>query len=671
MARAETRFSSRSVDGGLAALTGGLYLVHSGEATATLFGASGLGALSDGARTFAQRGDEGRSRALYDLILGMTPSGERADIERHLAAIESWTQALRAGGGPAAAAGISERIEVRRRMLEPSQAAQDSVVRATTAWVKEALALRELFRRTRAAPSHEDGIEAWRAIETGPVVLASLYLRDGDVAGALSAVEREPFRSLVESSGRPQLWTALDAAARDATAGGCIGLLRQLRVVTGGDAGDDNDAFADDRDLFSVATFGLAAECYRRDPSAPAAALTLGRALEELGMAEAAPAVVVAAVRAHPDPHLLGQALDISLRAILVEEEFGDVDGARRAFRAAQPLLAAASEPAVRGKVRPSSARIRAAMGEYELREGRADVARELLARSADEEKSADVLLSLARIEARTGHAREALDHLASALASPDASTDVALRGEILLTKSDVLRDQGQAGLARDAAMQALRDLADARTRLSGSALARVERVLARVLDGFGASGPAERALERAYAAAPADKAQVSQTVGVLLGRALVRGDLKAAREGLHLALTVDVDDADLVQYALWTRILEREGHAPSDGTPDRVFAGVPDDRRWISFLARYGEGKLKSAELMAHAATPAHKSESVFYEAMERKASGDVPSEQELLKQVQAETGLNEALELVIRGLLEGGATRVDGPLPSDIVLP
>jgi hypothetical protein len=55
----------------------------------------------------------------------------------------------------------------------------------------------------------------------------------------------------------------------------------------------------------------------------------------------------------------------------------------------------------------------------------------------------------------------------------------------------------------------------------------------------------------------------------------------------------------------------------------------------------------------------------------MERKASGDVPSEQELLKQVQAETGLNEALELVIRGLLEGGATRVDGPLPSDIVLP
>ncbi|MGA2448884.1 MAG: hypothetical protein ABTD50_09435 [Polyangiaceae bacterium] len=670
MAAAKTRFAARSLDGGLAALTGGLYLVHTGEATATLFGASGLEAITEGARAFAQRGDEGRARALYDLMLGMTRSGERADIERHLAAIDSWTQALRADGGPTAAAGTSERIEVRRCMLEPSQAARDSAVRATTTWVKEALALRELFRRTRVAPSHEDGIEAWRAIETGPVVLASLYLRDGDVPAALAAVGREPFRSLAES-GRPQLWTALAAAASDATAGGCIGLLRQLRSVTVGDAGDDNDAFADDRDLFSVATFGLAGECYRLDPSAPAAALMLGHALVELGMAEAAPAVLIAAVRAHPDPHLIGQSLDISLRAILVEEGLGDVDGARRAFGASQPLLAAGSAPSLLGKVRPSSARVRAAMGSIELREGREDVARELLARSAQEENSAEVLLSLARIEARIGHAQAALDHLGSALTAPDAPGDAALRGEILLAKSEVLHDQGQAGPARDALTQALRELADARHRVSGSELARVERGLARVLDRFGASGPADRALERAYAAAPADKTQVSRTVGVLLGRALVRGDLQAAREWLRRVLTVDVDDDDLVQYALWIRVLERQGHAASDGTADRMFAAVPDDRRWASLLARYGEGKLKSDELVARAGTPAHRGESLFYEAMERKASGDIRGEQELLKLVLADAGVNEALELVVRGLLEAGDSKVDGPLPPDVVLP
>jgi tetratricopeptide (TPR) repeat protein len=404
----------------------------------------------------------------------------------------------------------------------------------------------------------------------------------------------------------------------------------------------------------------------------PAAALTLGRALEELGMAEAAPAVLVAAVRTHPDPNLVGESLDISLRALLSETELGDVDGARRTFRAAQPLLAAASQPALRGKVRPSSARVRAAMGNVELREGRADVARELLTRSAAEEKSADVLLALAHIEARDGRsAHAALEHLDSAMTVPDAARDVALRGEILLAKSDVLRDEGQAGLARDALAEALRALAEARTRLSGGALARAERVLACVLDRFGASGPAERALERSYAAAPGDKNQVSQSVGVLLGRALVRGDLAAAREWLGLAVALDVDDGDLVHYALWTRILERQDHAISDGTPDRIFAAVPEDRRWVSLLARYGEGKLKSAELVARAVTPAHKGEGFFYEAMERKTSGDANGEKELLRQVLTETGINEALELVVRGLLDVSGSKADVPLPLDVAIP
>ncbi len=38
MARAEARFVARAVDGGLAALTGALSLVHTGEASPTLLG---------------------------------------------------------------------------------------------------------------------------------------------------------------------------------------------------------------------------------------------------------------------------------------------------------------------------------------------------------------------------------------------------------------------------------------------------------------------------------------------------------------------------------------------------------------------------------------------------------------------------------------------------------
>ena len=164
---------------------------------------------------------------------------------------------------------------------------------------------------------------------------------------------------------------------------------------------------------------------------------------------------------------------------------------------------------------------------------------------------------------------------------------------------------------------------------------------------------------------------QVSRTVGALLGRALVRGDLPAAREWLRLAVAVDAEDGDLVHYALWTRILERQGHVLSDGAPDRVFAAVPDDRRWASLLARYGEGKLNLNELLARAATPEHKSEGFFYEAMERRTNGDASGEKDLLRQLLASAGLNETLELVVRGLLDLGVSRADAPLPPDVAIP
>lgn len=670
MARAEARFVARSVDGGLAALTGALYLVHTGEATESLLGPVGYAAVAEGARALAQRGDEGRSRGLYGLLFPRSVGSERVDIERHLSAIDAWTKALRLNEGAVASAGTDERIAVRRRLLEPSQAALEDAVRATNSWILQALALRDLFRRTRRPPSHDDGVEAWRAIETGPVVLASLYLRDGDVGHAFAAVESSSARALLESQ-RPQFASALAAAAKDGTLISCVGLLRQLRSLTGNDSSEDDEAFADERDLFGAAAFGLASECYRHDPSVPVAAFTLGHTLEDLGMSEVAPAVLVAAVRAHPDPRLVGEALDVSLRSLLAEEELGDIDAARHTFRAALPILTVASEPALRGVVRPTAARVRAAMGEVELREGHADVAHGLLARSADEERSADVLLSLAHIEARSGDLRSALGRLSSALTAPDADSDVALRGEVLLSRSDVLRAQGEQGQAREALTLALRELIDARGRMAGGALARVERVLARVLDHFGALGSADRALERAYTAAPSDKVQVSKTVGAALRRMLVRGDIASAHDWLRLAASADVDGDELIRDALWVRFIDRRHHAVPDGALERIFASAPEDRRWVSLLARYGEGRLKPDELGARATTPAQTSEGLLLLALDRIVSGDIASANDLLKKVLSRAGLSDALELVAMELLDPSLPRVASPLPPDVVIP
>jgi tetratricopeptide (TPR) repeat protein len=670
MVRAAARFKAHTPDRGIAAVSGGLYLVRVGEPVQGMLGPSGGEALTAAAREFALRGDEGRARALYNLLLHVGPPAGRAEIETHLRALDAWTSASVGEAGPVAAAGALERIAVRRRLLEPSAAAVDDAAKVTSEWIGRAIELRDKFRKNRTQPAREEGAEAWRALETGPLVLASIYLQDGNVAGALAAIDHIQARDLLESE-RPQFATALEAAVREPNLGRCIDLLAQLRPLSSREATHGEEDFEDDRDLFGAAAFGVARECYRQDPSVPQVAFSVVVALDELGMAETTPAILTEAVRVHPEPAVVSEALALSLAAMASEEESGNVDAARRTFRAATPLLAVAGQPALAGKVQPSAARLRAAMGEIELREGHIEPARVLLKQSSDEERSGGVLLSLARIEWRDGQSRSALDHLHDALSAQDTQHDPALRGEVLLTVSDITRDSGDVAAARTPLTQALKDLVQSRNLPDADARARVERVLARVLDRFGAAQPAQRAIERAYAAAPGDKRQAAQTIELLIGRAFVRGDMAQARDGLQRAVVTDIENDDLVYFALWVRLLERQLHQPTDGVADRVFASTPDDGGWVAALARFGEGKLRGEDIIARATTPIQKYEALFYAAMDRRASGDTKGGDDLLRQVVAGTGLELSEVTLARDILDPARAQVGGPLPPDVSIP
>jgi tetratricopeptide (TPR) repeat protein len=670
MARADTRFKAHDAVRGVSSVTGALYLVHSGEATERMLGPRGADALRSAVHELALRGDEGRSRALYDLSMQVAPEADRPDIAGHLRALDAWMHDAAATEGDVSTAGVFERVAVRRRLLEPSEAARVDADKTIGDWIARAVALRDAFRKTRRAPAREEAAETWRALETGPLVAVALYLRDGDAAGALAALDRMQARDLLASE-RRDLAAALEAQAGEPTSAHCVDLLNQLKPLTGREPGRDDEDFSEDRDLFGAAAFGVAAECYRLDPSVPLVALTLAVALAELGMAEAAPAVLAEAARTHPDPRVVGETLAVTLEALASEEDAGDPAAARRTFAAAQPLITVALQRDLVGKVHPNAARVRAAMGEIELREGRTPEAHALFEQSAGEEKSAGVLLSLARLDWRDGATKKAADRLRDALSAGDASRDPALRGEVLLTLSDVTRDSGDAAGARTPLAQALTELVQSRSGQEGDARARVERVLSRVLDRFGAAQPAQRALERAYAAARGDKHQATQTIELVIGRAFVHGDLPAAREGLAWALAADLDADDLVYFALWVRLLERQLHVATDGEPDRVFASVADDGRWVAVLARFGEGKLKGDEVVARASTPIQKYEALFYAAMDHRALGDTKRGDELLREVIAGTGMELSEVTLARDLLDPGRTTAGGPLPPDVVLP
>lgn len=672
MARALAQFKAHAPERGISAVSGGLFLAHIGEAVPGMLGAQGADAIKAAVREEALRGDEGRARALYGLLFQATSEVERADAKAHIDAIDEWTRSVSASEGPVQSAGTIERAAVHRRMLEPSEAALGDAAKATTEWIARAITLRDRFRKNRTTlrpDQREEGAEAWRALATGPVVLASVYLRDADASGALAAVDRAQARELFESE-RPQLLAALVAAAGEPTVDRCIDLLHQLRPLTSREPSRDAEDFIEDRDVFGAAMFGVATECYRLDPTVPDVAMSVGVALAELGMAEATPAVLGDAVRAHPEARFVGESIALALEAMGSEEQAGDADAARRTFNAAQPLLAVASQKQLAGKVQPSPARVRAAMGEIELREGHLDQARALLGQSAEQEKAGGVLLRLARIEWRDGQTQGALGHLRGALDTRDASRDAALRGEILLLISDIVRGTGDVAGARTPLTEALKGLVQSRDARDGDTRARVERVLARVLDRFGAAAPAQRALERAMLAAPGDKRQATATIELLVGRAFVRGDLQAARDGLARGLAADLDNDDLVYFALWVRLLERQLHAPGDGAPDRVFASAADDGRWPSVLARFGEGKIKGDDLGARATTPIQKCEALFYAAVDKRASGDTKAGDDMLRQVLAGAGVELSEVNLARDLLDPSRAQV-GSIPPDVSVP
>ena len=663
MSRAAQRFRSRRGPRGLAAVTGGLYLVKTGELTPGLLGPSARDALRAAVRELSARGDEGRARALYEILARISPKEDQADLQTHLTALQQWTKDALATGGPVAQAGALANVTVTRHLLEPSETSREEAAARTTDWIDKALQLRASYRVKRVPPAREEAGEALRALGTGATVLAAVYLRDADAKGALAAIDKAQARELA----RPELLKALEQAADKSEAARWLEIVHVLRPPPSRDR--EEEEAVSDQDLIRSASFASAIEAYRLDPTLPEAAGAVAAALEELGMAEASPAVLVDTVKAHPDARVLSGALAITMHAMAGEVDADDPDAARRAFKAAGPVLEVADTKG--GKLNPTSAKVRAMMGEIELREGRLDEARTLLTAASQVEKAGPVFLSLARIAWHDGKISQALEHLRSALAAEDTAKDPALRGEILLLTSDISREQGDMGAARTPLTDALKELAKARATPDTEDRARVERLLARVLDRFGAVQPANRALERAFDAAPRDKRQGAATVGQLVGRAFVRGDLAAARDGLARGMSADLDNDDLVYYALWVRLLERQLKAKPDGTSDRIFAGSVDSGRWIGKIAQFGAGQLKAEELMGAAKTPAQKTEALFYAAMDRRAAGDAKGADATLRQVVAGGGLDLMEVAIAREILSAPKPDAFGPLPSGVSLP
>jgi tetratricopeptide (TPR) repeat protein len=618
--------------------------------------------LKSASEDFAKKGDDGRARAVYEMLNRIAKPAEKADIKGHLDAINAWTKDP-GGGGVMQQAGALESAAVTRHLLEPSTEARDEAIARTVDFVEKALAVRNA--RKKGSPiTRDEGLEAVRALETGTTVLAAIHLRNADAQGALGALDKANIREL----GRVELIRALEAVIERPEPEKWLDLARLLRPAPQRGHMSEDEDFGRDTELLRVASFTAACEAYRLDATSPEAAAFVATTLVEIGMGEAAPAVLADAVKAQRDPRIVGLGLAVTMQAMGRALEAEEPDTIRRTFQAAQPILAAA-EALKSNKIQPSPARVMAMMGEIEIREGRLADARKLLSDSLEHEKSGPVLLNLARLDWHGGKPKDAVERLKAALSADDVAKDPALRAEILLLTSDIARESGDASGARKPLSDALKDLAKARTGAEAEERARVERLISRVLDRFGAAPSAAKALERALEAAPRDKRQAAATIGQIVGRAFVRGDLAGARDGFGRGLAAELGREDIVYYAIWVRFLERQTRVPvsKDGPTDaeRVLAEASSDPRWIGKVAAFGAGKMKADQLVAAAQTPTQKTEALFYTAMDKRASGDAKGSDETLKQVVSSPGLDLMEHGLARELLAGAKANIGGPVP------
>jgi len=619
-ARASERFDAGDETRGLGAVAGALYLVRSGELRPEMFDATATKALGQALEVVAPMGDEARSLAFLNLQAAALPKDDprQAQILEHLKAMQAWMRDTRQRGD-VESAGMDQRAYGELAMLQPTPETLKQGVAATEKWIGSALDFNAAFRPGVDNPRREQLMEAYRGIRTGALVLAALYLRNGDAAGASEAMGKPEVQRVTP----PGLVERLDSAANgtDPMAWRELAALF-AKAMTGGD-----EQVPIPPEIARGAAWGTMLEAYRHSPHAVEAVVPLADMLGGFGMPEAGMALLAEAATENRNATVTALMLQLALKFVLVEDRAHDPASARRVFRAAAPILATADALPDHASFKVPPARLRFAMGAVELRAGEPAAARALLEQALREQSSVHGWTMLAELLHQAGDGPGALQALTRALAAPDTASAPLARADVHLVAFRVHRAAGSEDLARKAIESATTAALEARSAAtSPSERAGAERVLVRIATQYADRQAASRAVQRAFEAAGSDKDTAGIVAIEAASDALLLKDPELGRTALRRALEVDADDEDLVYVALWVRLTEQMTAAKPahDDAVEKALKSIERGTSWASKLADWSEGKLDDAALASGARDLPQKTEASFYAAMRKLAAGD-----------------------------------------------
>lgn len=617
LVRAAGELARGDESAGARAVTGALYLLRVGDWRDDLLDASSLPALAGAIRKFSARGDEGRALALLQMKRALLAPGsaERARVDQHLASLQRWMTETRTGG-PMVQRGANMRAAVARSLFEPQESARAEAARAVDAWIEQAVEYNRAYRRTGDLPPREEAVEAFRALQSGGTTMAALFLRHGDAAGALRAIEQTSTRSVVA----PELYARVRAVAGSDSAEDWRELARYFGRVA---FDEEEERLRMDTDLLDAALWGIAVQAYRRDPTSLAIGHILAGQLIGLGLAPAAPRVLQDALGPSPSEASLSAVLTTLVDALSHELAAGTLQSARSIFTAADGIMRLADARTHRGRLKPSGAQLRQLMAAIELRNGNVAEARPLMLKALEEEPTVWGFTMLGMLERQAGDLERALEHANRAVQLPNAGARALDVADAKLLAFEILRDQGAQAKADEALESALEIALAVRQGQDIDTKVRAERLLARVLDGYGDRSRAASALRRALEMADSHRQMLGPTMLSAVGRSLVYRDLHAARAALQTAMKAQIGEEDLVYGALWVMLLERELGKTPDGKVERVLSEAEHTDAWVGTLARWGRGGLDDEGLQRAAATYTQRIEALFYIAMNARAKG------------------------------------------------
>jgi tetratricopeptide (TPR) repeat protein len=624
LAHAAAHFERGDDARGTEAVIGAFYLIRVGEARSDMFDRDSIKALDGAIRRFSARGDEGRARALMMMQSKLLPRGssERTELDQHVRALNTWMKDTRTGGAMQRLAG-DERAAIGRALIESSEEALLEAAKAIDSWIARAVEYNLRYQEKRQLPPREEVIEAYRALQTGGQTMAAIFLRHGMAREAKEAIERSNAGRVTDPSFFQRLRvTAVDDTAEDwrllARA-----LARSARVPS--DASTSIDPY-----LLEAAMWGISLEAYRRDPTSLAMGHMLAGQLIQYGMPEAAPLVLRDALGNAPTPVSLSSAMAVIADALADQYETGTTDTALRIFAASKQVLELADTKKYRGKLRPSAANVRQLMASVVLRSGQIDAARPLLLRALQDEPTVWGYTMLGTLERQAGNSEAALHHTMIAAELPAARVMRLDAADAKLLAFEILRDQGANDRAEKALEQAM-EMVLSNGRSTPESKVRAERLLARVLDGYGDRGRARQAIDRAIDIAGNHLQMLAPTVLSAVGRALVYKNLPAARAALQTGIKANLDDDHLVYGALWVMLLEKEMSESPDGKVERVLQDMMHNDSWIGELARWARGMSNDDHLRAKAKNYSEKIEAEFYITMRKRVSGQASATDKL----------------------------------------